>query len=305
MSSHVRGQAVVIRILRVITSVGGCKLTGAETDGSTSVTRFFAIPSINDGIKHNFDMGCRACAELPEFLRRTSFANPQDPLTNPFHDMFDTKLHWFEWIKAHPREWGNFNSFMTAYREAKRPWTDIFPAEEVVYEGLEGSEKVTCVDLGGRYGKNLKLIQAKFHNAPAKMILQDTPEVIDNIPQQGKGAIEANAHNFFKPQPVQGARVYLLKHVLHDWSDAEAVKILRNLAGAMKKGYSKVLILENIISEGAVPLATAGLDMLLMVGLSAGERTEEQWRALIEDSGLTLKRSWKKEDGDAMIECVL
>ena len=73
----------------------------------------------------------------------------------------------------------------------------------------------------------------------------------------------------------------------------------------MKGNYSKILILENIIPDGDVPLATAGLDILLMAGLAAGERTQEQWMRVIEEAGLVFARCWKREDGDAIVECIL
>jgi hypothetical protein len=39
-------------------------------------------------------------------------------------------------------------------------------------------------------------------------------------------------HDFFKPQPVKNASVYFLRSIIHDWPDAEAKKILKNLREA-------------------------------------------------------------------------
>ena len=63
-------------------------------------------------------------------------------------------------------------------------------------------------------------------------------------------------HDFFEPQPVQ-ADVYFFRHVLHDWPDADCVRILQALIPALKDG-ARVLI-----SEGAMPEPPATRSALL------------------------------------------
>lgn len=53
---------------------------------------------------------------------------------------------------------------------------------------------------------------------------------------------------FLTPQPVHGADVYLLRWVMHDWSDKYCVKILQALVPALKKG-ARVLVNDICISE--------------------------------------------------------
>lgn len=48
-------------------------------------------------------------------------------------------------------------------------------------------------------------------------------------------------HDFLEVQPVHGADVYLLRWILHDWSDKYAIQILRNLTPALKKGARVVV----------------------------------------------------------------
>lgn len=53
------------------------------------------------------------------------------------------------------------------------------------------------------------------------------------------------AHDFFSPQPVKNAAVYFLRHIIHDWPDKDAKKILdslRTAAGA----HSKLIIFEGL-----------------------------------------------------------
>jgi hypothetical protein len=43
-------------------------------------------------------------------------------------------------------------------------------------------------------------------------------------------------HDFFTEMPIKDAAVYLVRSVLHDWSDKYAVRILGNLVGSLGKG---------------------------------------------------------------------
>lgn len=80
--------------------------------------------------------------------------------------------------------------------------------------------------------------------------MQDYPDVIsqgqESLPEPYKSRITFQEHDFFKEQPVKGADVYLLRMILHDWSDKYATKILRALIPALKPGV-KMVIIERVI----------------------------------------------------------
>jgi hypothetical protein len=112
-------------------------------------------------------------------------------------------------------------------------------------------------------------------------------------------------HDFLAEQPIKGARAYFMHSILHDWPDDVCVQILRRLADAMKPGYSKLLIFECVIPRtGAYWEATAG-DLLMMYQLSALERTEDNWRQLLEKSGLPLKITKFWASGQSAVENVI
>ena len=52
------------------------------------------------------------------------------------------------------------------------------------------------------------------------------------------------AHDFFKPQPVKNASVFLLRKILHDGSDEYAIKILQQLRAAATP-ETQLLIVDN------------------------------------------------------------
>jgi hypothetical protein len=43
-------------------------------------------------------------------------------------------------------------------------------------------------------------------------------------------------HDFFTPQPVKDADIYLYRWIFHNWDDEKSISILRNLIPALKKG---------------------------------------------------------------------
>lgn len=56
-----------------------------------------------------------------------------------------------------------------------------------------------------------------------------------------------SAHDFFTAQPVKNASVFLLKHILHDWPDAYASKILVRLR-EVASSDTKLIINDNLVS---------------------------------------------------------
>ena len=54
-------------------------------------------------------------------------------------------------------------------------------------------------------------------------------------------------HDFFAPQSTV-ADVYIFRHILHDWSDADSVCILKALVPALRDG-ARVMISEGIVPE--------------------------------------------------------
>lgn len=88
------------------------------------------------------------------------------------------------------------------------------------------------------------------HNPHVECIVQDYPDIVSqgqsSIPEKYKSRITYKAHDFFQEQPVQGADVYLLRMILHDWSDKYATKILQALIPALKHG-AKVVINDRVM----------------------------------------------------------
>jgi len=93
--------------------------------------------------------------------------------------------------------------------------------------------------------------------------------------------------DFFESVPESGD-AYLLRHVIHDWEDREAVAILGNCREAMRSG-GRVLVVETVIPPGNDPCFGKWLDLMMLV-VGGRERTEEQYAGLFSAAGLRLNR---------------
>jgi O-methyltransferase len=96
------------------------------------------------------------------------------------------------------------------------------------------------------------------------------------------------AGSFFDAVPT-GANAYLLKFILHDWDDDHCASILTNCRRAMA-GHSRLLIVERLLALPNEGLEAKLSDLNMMVNLGGQERSREEFSALLQRAGLTLRR---------------
>lgn len=141
----------------------------------------------------------------------------------------------------------------------------------------------TVVDVGGSHGSISIVLAQSFPSL--HFIVQDQPKVVQEgrakLPTGLQGRLAFIEHDFFSEQPIKSADVYLLRWILHDWPDAYAVKILRALIPALKRG-ARVRICEQVLPEpGALsPYQTRGLrsmDLAMLEFHNAKERDVDDW----------------------------
>lgn len=91
---------------------------------------------------------------------------------------------------------------------------------------------------------------------------------------------------------MKDADVYLLRMIIHDWPDADAVRILKELVEVMKEG-SRIVIMDMVLPTPGTtsPTFEAALrqkDLMMRQVLNAREREIEDWHALVRkvDEGL-------------------
>lgn len=104
-----------------------------------------------------------------------------------------------------------------------------------------------------------------------------------------------------------GARVYYLRNILHDWSEQKCIEILASIKPSMTADWSVLLIDEIVLPEKGAPWRAAQLDMEMLVHLAGAERTEKEWRKLLDAAGFEVKRirQYSLDRGESVIEARL
>ncbi|OAG45589.1 hypothetical protein AYO21_00225 [Fonsecaea monophora] len=233
-----------------------------------------------------------------EFFAENGYTSPTNALDTPTQHTFNAKgkTHILD-IFAQQGQTHGLASMMATWMLDRPHWSDddlgFYPVKERLIQGVTGDDdSVFLVDLGGSVGHDLEkfLVRHPFDTFPGYLVLQDRAEVIESIPENSlKAGIRAIAHDFFTPQPVQGARTYFLHSIIHDYPDDRAQLILKNIARAMKKGHSKLIIWDFVLPDKAVASTLTALDWEMMSFYAASERSEGQWKTLIEDPEIGLK----------------
>ena len=204
----------------------------------------------------------------------------------------------------------NFNTFMHGVfgSPGRLHWTDWFPFDVVCFEGYDaakGSEYM-WVDVGGGKGHHVQELLDNYPEVMGKFAVQDLPFVIDDIAKSHidlSPRIEPIAHSFLEPQPIKGARTYWLANILHNWADPVCRTILKHLRDAMVPGYSRLIVANMVMADENVPLRHSGLDIAMLFLHSGSQRSEVEWRHLLEGSGFKVIRIWLPPgDGDGIIE---
>lgn len=144
----------------------------------------------------------------------------------------------------------------------------------------------TIVDVFGGSGG---LLAAALQRAGgAKGILVDeradmmgAPDFLRNMGVADRVTIDRTA--LFDPPPA-GGDAYILKHILHEWSEEKALHLLKNIRGAIKDD-GRLLVMEYVVPQDAEPHAAKLVDLWLMLLIGGRERTEAQYRELLAEAG--------------------
>lgn len=261
-------------------------------------------------LRSSYDVAGPSFRHLPTYLKSTSYVQPTSLVDGPFQAAHKTNLPFFAWLDANPPYQDIFNNYMAAYRAGKISWLDpgFYPVNERLIEQFDAdSSEALLVDVGGGLGHDLRELRQKYPNLRGRLVLQDRAEVLTEASKSdGNVDFQTMPHDFFTPQPVQGARAYYLHSVLHDWDDKDCVRILEALKPAMKKGYSTLLINELVVPSQGAAWPITSMDHLMLVLGAMRERTEEEWRDLLSTAGFRVLKIYSFEMGsESLIEAEL
>jgi len=203
----------------------------------------------------------------------------------------------FDWLASHPAEASMFSETMVGLHGAEPP---------AVAAAYDFSEFGTIVDAGGATGNLLSTILGRYPKPHG--VLFDLPHVVADasklISARGlSNRIKIESGSFFENVP-SGGDVYLLSHIIHDWSEAQCLTILGNCRRAMNPD-SRLLIIEMVLPIGDTPHLGKVLDIIMLAVPGGQERTEPEYRVLLDKAGFHLKRVVPTESAVSVVEAAL
>jgi len=207
----------------------------------------------------------------------------------------------FEYYASHPEAEASGSARMRA--------RSLPVIQELAALGL-GAGASTVTDVGGGIGTVITaLLQA---DDDLRGVLYERPTVASlarvHLAEHGVDArCEVVEGDFFSEVP-EGADLYLLKSVLHDWDDERCHTILQNCRAAMHDG-ARLAIVEFVLPDTMASdpslLPGALLDLIMLTYVGGRERTESEFAQLLQEAGLRLDRLTPLEAGPSVLEAVV
>jgi hypothetical protein len=192
----------------------------------------------------------------------------------------------WQYRSEHPDESAAFDAWMVKQTEA---------AIAAIVGGFDFSQFTHVVDVGG--GRGALLAAILDANPDARGTLFDQQHVVAAAPTRER--MHTVAGSFFESVPV-GADAYVLKSVIHDWADEEAVAILRTCAAALTSDAC-ILVVERDLKNPE----TAWLDLQMLVLLGGRERTADEYARLFDSARLHYVGATTLNDGFTIFEARL
>jgi hypothetical protein len=279
------------RLLRALASLGVFRETkdGVFARTALSDTLRTGVPQ---SMKSLALMTCRGYNWLP-------WANLTEGITNggvPFDELHGMKF--FEYLEGHADDLKVFGEAMTSVSGVENP---------AVAKAYDFSRFRTLVDVGGSHGHMLAEILREHRKL--RGILFDQPSVIARAREAGHvtakevaSRLAFSSGSFFEDVPA-GADGYVMKYILHDWTDDLCVEILSNCRAAMAPG-GRVLVVDSVIAPGNNPSWGKLLDLNMLVVTGGKERTAKEFAELFARAGLALKKIHPTECDLSIVEAV-
>lgn len=272
------GADALRRVLRLLASVG---VFSEEGDGR------FALTPLGDALRSDAPGSARALVRLfagtgiQDAWRELEYCvqtgQPAFRKRVPDGDAFST---------MDPEQQEVFDAAMATF--APQTAAAIAAAYDFSRFGL-------IADVGG--GNGALLIGILGANPRLRGIVFDRPQVAPGaqrkLAEAGLAArCQVVAGDFFDAVP-EGADAYLIKHVIHDWNDEQATRILERCRRAMRP-EARLLIAEGVyparIDTSLASRGAAANDVNMLVATGGRQRSEAEFRALYDAAGFTLTR---------------
>jgi hypothetical protein len=264
------------RVLRALASVG---VLHEEDDGR------FALTDVGDCLRSDAPEpvgGWSAYVGLPShFAAWSHLLHAVRTGENAFRSVHGTDV--WDYRSTHPDEGAIFDRAMTDMTQR---------ANHHLLDAYDFARFGAVVDVGGGHGGLVAVLLGA--HPQMRGVVFDQPHVVAGAPAVLDAARVADrcrvvGGSFFDAAPA-GGDAYLLKAILHDWEDEDAVRILRSCRDAIAADGALLVVERELGAPNASPDAKFS-DLNMMVGPGGRERTREEFAALLAAGGFTLERT--------------
>lgn len=184
------------------------------------------------------------------------------------------------YLELHPEQNAIFNAAMTGNSRH---------VDLGIVAAYDFSHFERIVDIGGGQGSLLAAILAA--NPEVRGVLFDLPHVVATATPVlatvgAETRCEVMSGSMFESVP-EACALYVMKFIIHDWDDADCIRILQVCRRAMQSD-TKLLVIERLIGPPNEDLAVKLSDLNMLVGPGGRERTLEEFATLFQAAGLRL-----------------
>ena len=200
----------------------------------------------------------------------------------------------FDYIGHNPELAPLFDAGMTAFHGHET---------QAMLDAYDFGEVKTLADIGGGNGL---LLAAVLHRYPQLQgVLFDLGHVVGRARASLKTAgLEQRCAvvegSFFDAIPA-GADAYLMRHIIHDWTDEQSVQILSNCRKVIPV-HGRVLLVEFTVPGANQASLGKDVDMMMMTFPGGMERSNEEYAALFEQSGFRLTKVTPTRSAVSVVE---
>ncbi|KAF8079201.1 S-adenosyl-L-methionine-dependent methyltransferase [Lyophyllum atratum] len=295
---------------RYFEEVGGFGTDVYRNNDSSDILREGHSDSVKDAVGLICDEGFKATSYLLEASKAPSTGGKRVPAVNLAFG-FDKSV--FEWMSDNAWRGRRMGKAMQQlHRMANGNVISDYPWNQLVSP---------IVDIGGGIGSLELALLKQEENAALKFTIFDIPKTIEDAkktwmtqPDAASSRVSFTPGNFLATSLDQsripcGQPTYLIRHVLHDWTDDQVLTILTNVRQAMVASpgpdpNAKLIVCEMLLRDSSSRFVRT-TSMQLMALNNGVTRTEAQMVKLVEKSGFKISRIHHMRAVDSIIEAIL
>jgi multifunctional cyclase/dehydratase/O-methyltransferase len=205
-------------------------------------------------------------------------------------------MSFYDYLKAHPERGQDFDRFLAH-------WSNRLSALFAGRLDLKRFRRVA--DIGGGDGYFLAALLQQHPDMVGELF--DLPDVTNRAVEllRDRGIdrrVTVTGGDFLRDPLPRGCDAYILKSIIHNWQDGEAVTILRRVREAMGATDGRLLIIDQIVPSSNAWDHAKVLDIDMLVLFGGRERELPEWEGLFSSAGFTLT-SPPAEHGWTVLEC--